>query len=242
MNRILVLAGLTLAAPALAQPTNIDPAHKYAWSENCGWLNFRDSGNPAGAQGARINSFFMSGFVWGENIGYINLGDGSPANGTAYANLTGLDFGVNVLGDSRLGGLAWGENIGWINFGPHATLPANQQARYDVNNGRLRGYAWGENIGWINLEHVTHFVGVIVCAADLTGSSDPNDPAYGVPDSVLDASDFFFYLDQFVAMNLAIADLTGSSDPNDPTYGLPDGVLDASDFFFYLDLFVQGCP
>jgi hypothetical protein len=54
------------------------------------------------------------------------------------------------------------------------------------------------------------------CAADLTGSSDPNDPSYGVPDGLTDASDFFYYLDQFVNLNLAVADITGSSDPNDP--------------------------
>jgi hypothetical protein len=79
------------------------------------------------------------------------------------------------------------------------------------------------------------------CAADLTGSSDPNDPAYGVPDGNADIADFFYFLDQFVASNLAEADLTGSSDPNDPSYGVPDGTLDGADFFFYLDLFVQGC-
>ncbi|MCC6284740.1 MAG: choice-of-anchor B family protein [Phycisphaerales bacterium] len=79
------------------------------------------------------------------------------------------------------------------------------------------------------------------CAADLSGSSDPNDPAYGVPDGQADSADFFYYLDQFVAQNLAVADLTGSSDPNDPAYGTPDGMIDAADFFYYLDLFVQGC-
>lgn len=80
------------------------------------------------------------------------------------------------------------------------------------------------------------------CAADYTGSSDPNDPSYGVPDGVADLSDFFFYLDQFATGNLAIADLTGSSDPNDPSYGVPDGQADLSDFFYYLDRFVEGCP
>ncbi|MCC6286119.1 MAG: hypothetical protein IT439_12610 [Phycisphaerales bacterium] len=80
------------------------------------------------------------------------------------------------------------------------------------------------------------------CAADLTGSSDPNDPSYGVPDGLVDASDFFYYLDQFVNGNLAIADLTGSSDPNDPSYGVPDGDADADDFFVYLDRFVACQP
>ncbi|MCW5754510.1 MAG: hypothetical protein KIT24_07380 [Phycisphaeraceae bacterium] len=80
------------------------------------------------------------------------------------------------------------------------------------------------------------------CPADLSGSADQNDPAYGVPDGVVDSSDFFYYLDQFVGGNLAVADLTGSSDPNDPDYGVPDGVIDAADFFFFLDIFSLGCP
>jgi len=80
------------------------------------------------------------------------------------------------------------------------------------------------------------------CPADLTTSSNPADPGYGVPDGQLDANDFFFYLDRFAAGDLAIADLTGSSNPSDPGFGIPDGLLDASDFFFYLSLFAQGCP
>ena len=78
------------------------------------------------------------------------------------------------------------------------------------------------------------------CLADLTGSADPNSPAFGVPDGIVDANDFFFYLGLFGAGDLA-ADLTGSIDPNDPGFGVPDGTLDANDFFFYLDLFAQGC-
>lgn len=80
-----------------------------------------------------------------------------------------------------------------------------------------------------------------LCDADLTGSTDPNDPSYGIPDGALDANDFFYYLDQFAAGNLGVADLTGSNDPNNPAFGVPDGILDASDFFFYLTLFAQGC-
>ncbi|MFG0327333.1 MAG: GC-type dockerin domain-anchored protein [Phycisphaerales bacterium JB037] len=82
---------------------------------------------------------------------------------------------------------------------------------------------------------------VASCPADLTGSADPNDPTYGVPDGDADADDFFFYLDAFVAGDLGVCDFTGSSDPNDPSFGTPDGDCDADDFFFYLDLFVAGC-
>ena len=43
------------------------------------------------------------------------------------------------------------------------------------------------------------FTSGILAVADLSGSSDPNDPAYGSPDGFIDAADFFFYLDLFVA-------------------------------------------
>lgn len=79
------------------------------------------------------------------------------------------------------------------------------------------------------------------CGADLTGSSDPDAPGYGVPDGVVDISDFFYFLDQFVAGNLEVADLTGSSDMDSPWYGAPDGVLDLSDLFYFLDRFFEGC-
>lgn len=82
----------------------------------------------------------------------------------------------------------------------------------------------------------------IPCPADLTTSSDPNDPDYGEPDGMLDAADFCYYLDAFVAGDLGVADFTTSSDPADPTYGIPDGFLDVSDLFYFLDAFVEGCP
>ncbi|MCW5754517.1 MAG: hypothetical protein KIT24_07415 [Phycisphaeraceae bacterium] len=80
----------------------------------------------------------------------------------------------------------------------------------------------------------------VVCKADFSGSTDPNDPNYGVPDLVIDATDFFYYLDIFVAQDPR-ADLTGTSDPTHPDYGIKDGVIDASDFFFFLDLFTGNC-
>ncbi|MCC6283965.1 MAG: VCBS repeat-containing protein [Phycisphaerales bacterium] len=81
----------------------------------------------------------------------------------------------------------------------------------------------------------------VTCPADLSGSSDPGDPAYGVSDGGADSSDFFFFLDQFEGGNALIADYTSTSDPQAPGYGVPDGIVDASDFFFYLDLFALGC-
>lgn len=78
------------------------------------------------------------------------------------------------------------------------------------------------------------------CVGDFTGSSDPNNPLYGVPDGTIDADDFFVFLDYFSEGNLR-ADLTTSSDPNHPFYGIPDGELTSDDFFYFLDRFVIGC-
>jgi hypothetical protein len=210
----IILMSLAIPAAAFAQ-TNIDATNKFAWGENIGWMNWRDSGSPVGAQGAFIGTTFCAGFLWCENVGYVNLGDGTPANGSSYANATGADFGVNRQNDNRLGGLAWGENIGWINFGPFATLPAAQQARFDSASGRLRGFAWGENIGWINLDDAQHFV-AINCAADYNH------------DGVVD---FFDYLD-------FVQDFAANAPASD--FNL-DGVIDFFDYLDFVQAFSAGC-
>ncbi len=208
------LAALMFAGVACAQ-TNVDATNKYSWGENIGWMNWRNAGSPSGSQGAVIAGSYMSGFVWCENVGYVNLGDGTPANGSSYANATGADFGVNILGDNRLGGLAWGENIGWINFGPFATLPAGQQARLDSAAGRLRGYAWGENIGWVNLDDPTRFVG-ISCPSDFNH------------DGIVDFFDYLDFVQAFAANDPA-------SDFNN------DAVIDFFDYLDFVQAFSSGC-
>lgn len=153
------------ATGALAQ-SNINAASKYSWSENCGWMNWRDAGSPAGTQGARIHATFLSGWIWMENTGWVCLGDGTPGAGTGYANPTsglvpGLpDFGVNRATDNTLSGRAWGENIGWISFSAGALATPANPARIDVSAQRLRGYAWSENLGWINLDNAAAYVGL----------------------------------------------------------------------------------
>ncbi len=211
---VLVSLTCTFCRAAKAQ-TNVDSVNKNSWSENCGWMNWRDSGDPSGSQGALIAGSFMSGMIWHENTGYINLGDGTPVDGVAYANSSGTDAGVNILGDNRLGGLAWGENIGWINFGPHATLPGAQQARLDPSAGRLRGFTWGENIGWINLDHSTHFVG-IECTADFN------------QDGFVDFFDYLDFVDAF-SSELAAADFN------------QDNQIDFFDYLDFVDAFSIGC-
>ncbi len=244
-HRLLPAAAFALlATPALAQNSNINSVSKFAWGENVGWTNWRDANSTT--QGVRIrpsisSPTFLSGFIWGENIGWINTGDGTPVNGTAYANLTGLDSGVNILPGGNLTGFAWGENVGWINFNTAPTLSAfAQQARWDAAARRFRGYAWGENIGWVNLDDPTHFVAAL-CQADLSTGAIPGNPGYGVPNGILNNDDFFYYLSQFAAANLAVADLTTGAIPGTPGYGVPNGVLNNDDFFYYLSIFAAGC-
>lgn len=164
--------------------TNIDPASKYTWGENIGWMNWRDA--DSGATGIRVHATFLSGFAWAENVGWINLGDGTPANGIAYANAAGADFGVNIdPATGALFGLAWGENIGWLNFDTRAALgPSGQQARLDYATNRFHGYAWGENVGWINLDDSASYAAYVPTAcndhwADSDGDDDVDQDDFG---------------------------------------------------------------
>jgi hypothetical protein len=164
-----IALGLLAAAPAPAQLSNVSENHKYSWSENCGWMNWRDSGSPGGTQGVLFRPTFAQGLIWCENIGYVNIGNG-PADGQAYDNLTGADFGVNIGPNGVLTGMAWGENVGWLSFSAAGQLPRGEAdpARIDVQQRRLRGWVWGENIGWVNLDDANAYVAV----TGLCGTAD----------------------------------------------------------------------
>jgi hypothetical protein len=151
----LLCALFILSSPARAQLA-IDPANNFAWSENCGWLNF-GAADPATVL---VRATYLSGWVWGENIGWINLG-AVPADNLHHANTNDADFGVNIDNTGALSGYAWGENIGWINFSGGALASPPNPARLDYAAHRFRGYAWGENIGWINLNDDVHYVGLV---------------------------------------------------------------------------------
>ncbi|MBX3365003.1 MAG: hypothetical protein KF866_09580 [Phycisphaeraceae bacterium] len=143
---------------------------------------------------------------------FIDRGDGIELLEDVLRNDFGVDLGTWILA---------------------AATGITPDGRVIVGWGHPDGDRYGE---------IEAFMVVFHCPADLSGSSDPNIIGYGQPDGIIDAADFFYYLDQFVAGNLAVADLTGSSDPNDPAYGVPDGQIDATDFFYFLDIFVVGCP
>lgn len=231
----ILLLPVLVAAPALAQTTNVDAANKYTWGENIGWMNWRDAGAPAGAQGVVVRSGFLAGFVWCENVGWISVGNGAPANGVGYSNLTGADCGVNRdPATGNLSGYAWGQNIGWVNFAGGALATPAQPAK--AIDGRLRGYAWGENIGWINLDVATagQFVGFqLQCnPADVAGLG----AAIG-SDGLVTVDDLVVFLQVFFAGNAAIADLIGLGGGGAP----PDGAVTVDDLVYFLTKFFSSC-
>lgn len=212
-----LVAVVASVSPTFAQSTIVSATDKFSWSENGGWMNWRDAASPLGNQGALFLASIASGFVWCENVGWINLGDGSPANGVAYTNSSGIDFGVNVAaGTGHLSGFAWGENAGWINFAGGALAAPPNPARLDADAGRLRGYAWGENVGWINLDDSTHFVGLDFCACDFNMNG------------TLNSQDFFDFIAAFLS-SLPAADFNN------------DAEVGSQDFFDFSTCFFAGC-
>lgn len=78
------------------------------------------------------------------------------------------------------------------------------------------------------------------CPADLTGSNDVRDPAWGMPDGVVDAADSTYFLTQYEQGNKLVADLTGPVSP-----GVPDSRLTEDDLRYYQalhDRSVGHCP
>lgn len=166
---LLLPATVAFATVAVAE-SSIDESQRHSWAANVGWMDWR-SGD--GTAGARITRQFAGGYVYAANIGWISLGDGSPANGTAYANDSATDFGVNVSPDTNpallnLSGFAYSANAGWISF--ESTEPATRP-RVEKATGILRGFAYGANIGWMPLEQL----GALV-VTDPTLLADPATP------------------------------------------------------------------
>jgi hypothetical protein len=144
MRLLLALVLFATALPALAQST-IDPAKKFSYGANIGWINWKPD-QPAPSGGAVTGEAVLAGKIYSANCGWIDLGDGTPANGVAYQNNSATDFGVNVTAGGALVGFAYGANIGWINFEQTFGQP-----KINLLTGGFSGFAYGANVGWINL-------------------------------------------------------------------------------------------
>jgi len=117
---------------------------QYAWSENVGWLNLKDT-----LGGARLFSDHLEGYAWHENLGWMRLGTHTGGGSHTYGNTTATNYGVNrdssLTGNGRLSGYAWSENAGWVNF---ASANGGVMSA-DAVTGAIDGYAWAENVGWV---------------------------------------------------------------------------------------------
>lgn len=160
---VAVLVAGTLAVQAA--DTRTDPAKKYAWNENVGWVN-------AGPTNREVTVHFngdtgwLSGYAWGENIGWIKMGANA---GGPYVNTTTNNWGVNMAANGSLSGFAWGENVGWIKCNP-----ANGGVTVNLANGQFSGHAWGENIGWLKWSGSSPDYGVRTLAFDTQPQGTPN--------------------------------------------------------------------
>lgn len=152
MTICLMVALLAGALAAVAADTGIDPAHKYAWGENVGWLSAQSSNHDVTVHYYEGSNGWLSGYIWGENIGWIVMGS---AGGGPYANTGSNNWGVNVAASGQLSGYAWGENVGWIKFDEVLC-----DAAINTTNGEFSGHAWGENIGWVKFKGTSPDYGV----------------------------------------------------------------------------------
>jgi hypothetical protein len=146
-----LLSTFNLQPSTVFAATSIDPANKYAYGANIGWMDWT-GGTGETASGAVIGAYVCSGYIYSANVGWINLGTGSPANGIRYQNNAANDFGVNQDGLGNLGGYAYGANIGWINFENTGAPKVN------MVTGQMSGHVWSANCGWISLSNAVAYV------------------------------------------------------------------------------------
>ena len=140
---LIMIVALMTAKLVQAATTYIDPANRWAWGTNIGWINFNSTHS-----GVTVYDDHLEGYAWAENAGWIRLGTHQGGGIHSYANDAPGTYGVNNDGAGNLSGYAWGTNIGWINFNP-----SHSQVTIDPSTGIFSGYAWSENGGWINFNN-----------------------------------------------------------------------------------------
>ncbi len=131
-----IIAALTIALffapPSVHASTGtIEPANRYAYGENIGWLDFGIS-----AGNVTVTDSALTGYAYGENVGWLSL---NCANTSSCGT---VDYKVSNT-NGTLAGYAYGENVGWLHFNP-----AGAGVTID-SSGVFHGAAYGENVGWI---------------------------------------------------------------------------------------------
>jgi hypothetical protein len=178
-------------AQAVATSTPTTRLTGYAWSENIGWISFRDGATPVKVE----SDGDLVGYAWSENIGWIQFGGLSgfpvtPYESNSNAKLTGQTLSgwaravAGISGDNRGGWDGWialkGVRI-QLNSTALASNPAPAFVSGCTSTGCTNGAAWGSDVvGWVDFSGVTTMEQKLSC----TGS-------YGT--TIPDGSNFTFY-------------------------------------------------
>lgn len=123
------------------------------------------------------------------------------------------------------------ERIGFVNLPGMLAGPIDDDLTIDAIHPTRDGADLLAGLVWEALTEEAYNPG---CPPDMTGSSDPRNPAYGVPDGVTDIEDLFYFFDGFSDGDPTRADLTTSSDPQHPAFGIPDGLVNDADLEYML--------
>jgi hypothetical protein len=138
-------------------PTNTPTGTRltgYAWSENIGWISFKDGSSPVKVK----PDGSLTGYAWSENIGWVQFGGLSSFPNASYGTNAKLE-GDKILGWARAVAGMSGQNRGgwdgWIalnNVKISSILPANPFSP----SGCANGCAWGSDvIGWVDFSGVS---------------------------------------------------------------------------------------
>lgn len=120
----------------------------------------------------------------------------------------------------------WGDQLGSTvaHAGGTVLVAARGHDEYGTDSGGVFAY---------------ELVCVPYSAADISGSNDPSDPNYGRADGVLDATDWFYFLELYDQRHPR-ADMSGSCSRSSSWYGVRDYIIDYRDVCYYLDVFALG--
>ncbi len=153
-------------AQAVATTTPTTRLTGYAWSENIGWISFKDGATPVKVE----DDGDLAGYAWSENIGWIQFGGLSgmpvtPYESSTNAKLTGQTLSgwaqavAGKSGDNRGGWDGWialsGVKI-QLKSAALASNPAPAFISGCTSASCANGAAWGSDVvGWVDFSGVT---------------------------------------------------------------------------------------
>lgn len=189
-----------------ATSTVITRLNGYAWSDNIGWISFKDGATPVRIQ----DDGSLVGYAWSENVGWVQFGglSGFPntTNGSnaklVGGDLTGWARVVSGITPKSTATDNRGGFDGWISL-------SGSNYGTKITGTQFGGYAWGSDVvGWVD------FKGVFT-----TVQKNPCTGSYGTV--IPDGSNFTFFSpasNDGTCTTEVKACFNGVLSPNSPTY------------------------